>query len=29
MTALQQMHLVKVGVNYHFNALPDVVSAKF
>lgn len=28
-SALQQMHLVKLGVNYHFSALPDVVSAKF
>ena len=25
----QDMHFVKFGVNYHFNALPSVVSAKF
>jgi outer membrane immunogenic protein len=25
----QNMHLVKFGVNYHFNALPDVVTAKY
>lgn len=29
MIALQQMHLVKLGVNYHFNAMPDIVSAKY
>ena len=25
---LQDLHLIKFGVNYHFNALPDIVSAK-
>lgn len=29
MTALQQMHLVKFAVSYHFNALPDIVTARF
>lgn len=29
MIALQQMHLVKFGVNYHFDALPDVIRARY
>ena len=28
-TVLQDVHLVKFGVNYHFNALPDLISAKY
>ncbi len=28
-TVLQDLHLIKIGVNYHFNALPDIVSAKY
>jgi len=25
----QDMHLVKLGINYHFNSIPDVIRAKF
>ena len=25
----QDMHLVKLGINYHFNSVPDVIRAKF
>jgi opacity protein-like surface antigen len=28
-TINQNIHLVKFGVNYHFNGLPDIVSAKY
>lgn len=28
-STLQNLHLVKLGVNYHFNAFPDVVSANY
>ena len=25
----QDMHLVKFGINYHFNSVPAVISARF
>jgi outer membrane immunogenic protein len=25
----QDMHLVKLGINYHFNSIPDVIRARF
>jgi outer membrane immunogenic protein len=28
-STLQHLHLVKLGVNYHFNAFPDAISAKY